>query len=420
MTQHLFSAVEQFGTPLYVYNIDELRQRFDRLLDLFGEHFGVSYAIKSNPNIGLLKSIKDKVATFDASAFAEVQRALATGMEPEFITFSGPGKKVEEIQRAVDLEVGELILESTAEAEVASAHALAKGVKQNVLVRINPTTIPRAFGVNMAGKPSQFGIDEEEIEEALRLIMSLEGLNLKGYHIYSGTNCLKPEAIAENFGIFCDIFRRAVEITGKAPKKLTFGSGFGLPYLPDDEPLDVEKVAELALPVVEALKSEPMFADAELGLEMGRWLVGPTGWLLTSVVAAKHSRGTDFRICDAGFNNQLAACGMMGSVIRRNWRITNFSGAGRADGTYTMSGPLCTTIDLIASNITLPELRIGDLVGVENSGAYGLTASPSRFISHPEPREILWREGAFEDVSESLHNHWDQPPTGPGLEGKSA
>src|SRR6185437_15285837 len=114
-------------------------------------------------------------------------------------------------------------------------------------------------------------------------------------------------------------------------------------------------------------------------LEMGRWLVGPSGWLLTSVIAEKNSRRVHFRLCDAGFNNHLAACGMMGTVIRRNWRLHNLSNPQGPPHAYTLAGPLCTSIDLLASDLTLPELRVGDVVAVENSGAYGLGASPTRF-----------------------------------------
>ena len=138
----------------------------------------------------------------------------------------------------------------------------------------------------------------------------------------------------------------------------------------------------------------------------GRWLVGPCGWLLSSIIGAKASRGTEIRICDAGFNTHLAAYGMMGSVIRRNWRIANLSNPAGESERYTVVGPLCTTIDTLATKLELPALAIGDVIAIENSGAYGLTSSPTRFISHPEPREALLENGVLRDVSESLLNHW--------------
>lgn len=404
--EQLAAAVDLVGTPLYVYDVDQIRARFAQLKGLFGRHFGVSYAVKANPNIQLLKRLLPHVATFDVSSYAEVERALEAGCPPERITFSGPCKRVIEVEGAVEQRIGELVLESLAEADTADAAARARGVSQPVLIRINPSVGPRHFGVNMAGKASQFGIDEEEMEAAIDHVVALPNLDLVGFHIYSGTNSLNAEAIAENWAIFIELFRRGAARAGIAPRKLVFGSGFGVPYTATEAPLDVEAVAARALPMIDELKTDPTFAGAECVLEMGRWLVAPAGLLLTSVIAQKASRGVEMRACDAGFNNHLAACGMMGTVIRRNWNIANVTNPDGEPGVYTLVGPLCTTIDILATDITLPQVRIGDILAVANSGAYGLTASPTRFISHPEPAEVLIDEGRVTDVTESALNHW--------------
>jgi diaminopimelate decarboxylase len=275
-----------------------------------------------------------------------------------------------------------------------------------VLVRINPAKGPKRFGVNFSGRASQFGVDEEVMGQVLPQIAALPNLRLAGFHIYSGTNSLDPEAIAENFGIYIHLFREASRLCQIEPEKLIFGSGFGLPYGEGAEPLDVAALAALTGPMIDELRAEPLFARAACVLEMGRWLVGPAGWLLTSVVSEKSTRGVEMRLCDAGFNNHLAAFGMMGTVIRRNWGVRNVTRPNAPPAAYTLAGPLCTSIDVLATNISLPEVRVGDVLAVENSGAYGLTASPTRFISHPEPVEVLLSEGRATDVSESALNHW--------------
>lgn len=404
--EDLLAAAAALGTPLYVYDLDAVRARLARLREAFGSQFGVSFAIKSNPNLALLRGLAPLVDTFDVSAFAEVERAIAAGCEAERITFCGPGKRAEEVRRAVRLGIGYLVVESLHEARLADRFAGELGCRQTVLLRINPATSPRAFGVNMSGKPSQFGIDEEEMEAAIAVVAGLPHLDLAGFHIYSGSNSLSVEGLAENFAILTDIFRRAVAHWGGTPRKLIFGAGFGVPYLPSDEELDLAALAGEVLPGIAALRAEPAFAGARLELELGRWLVGPCGWLLSSIIGAKASRGTEIRICDAGFNNHLAAYGMMGSVIRRNWRIANLSNPDGETGRYTVVGPLCTTIDTLATKLELPITSIGDVISIENSGAYGLTSSPTRFISHPEPREALLESGKLTDVSESLLNHW--------------
>jgi diaminopimelate decarboxylase len=401
MSGPLLSAADAFGTPLYVYDLDAVHRRIDTLTALFGTRFGISYAIKANPNPALLASIAPRLSTFDASSWREVERALAAGMPAARITFSGPAKRAVEIRNAVESDVGELVVENVDEARQAGAIAVATGRRQSVLLRINPARVPRGFGASMAGTPSQFGVDEEDMGPALDAIMETQGLELIGFHIYSGTNCRDPEAIAANFEIFAGIFRAAQAHAGIRPKRLVFGSGFGIPYLPGETELDHDSLPALVNPIIDGLLGEPAFSDARCNLEMGRWLVGLAGWLLTGVVAGKRSRGSDIRACDAGFNAHLAACGMMGSVIRRNWVFENLSNPEGTPGVWTLVGPLCTTIDRLALDVELPEVRVGDILSVAASGAYGLTASPTRFISHPEPREAVIKGGALRDATES-------------------
>lgn len=391
--EKLLEAARIWGTPLYVYDLDAVRARVDLLGHLFGSRFGVSYAIKANPNAALLRALQPRIATFDASSFLEVRRGIAAGMPAERISFSGPAKRPEEIEGAIDAGVGELVIESPDEARLASAHAAATGRRQPCLVRINPLKVPRKFGASMGGTASQFGVDEEDIAEVLPAIRDLPGLNLIGFHIYSGTNCLDAAAVAENFGIFAEIFVRAQAISGIEPSRLIFGSGFGVRYLPEEPVLDHAALPGLINPVVDTLLARPEMRRATCTLELGRWLVGPCGWLLTKVIGRKSSRGTEIRACDAGFNNHLAACGMMGSVFRRNWIYRNLSNPTGTTQRYMLVGPLCTTIDRLAVDLELPKTSVGDVIAIETSGAYGLTASPTRFISHPEPREAVLEDG---------------------------
>lgn len=404
----LLTAAERFGTPLYVYDLDAMLARLTLLRSLFNNRFAISYAIKANPNPTLLRTLQPQLDTFDASSFSEVLRAIAAGMPAGQISFSGPAKRRAELDGAVSLGVGEMVVESLAEAQALSYLAQTRRVIQPCLVRINPLNIPRKFGASMAGTASQFGVDEEMMAEVLPQIAALPGLQLGGFHIYSGTNCLDASAISENIGIMARIFSEATAITRIRPRRLIFGSGFGVPYLPDEQALDHEALPQLILPILDELQSDPAMAQIQPTLELGRWLVAPAGWLLTRVVGAKTSRGKEIRLCDAGFNNHLAACGMMGSVFRRNWIYENLSNANGAVGRYTLVGPLCTTIDRLAADLDLPEPRPGDVIAVPQSGAYGLTSSPTRFISHPEPREAVLRNGHLEDASETVLNHWPE------------
>jgi len=401
------SIVDTFGTPCYLYNFGIVNQRISLLKALFAKHFSISYAVKSNPNRALLKFMADKIDTFDTSSFGEVERVLEIGGDRKRITFSGPGKRRNEIERALNCGIGELVIES--EHEVITIGELCRklNITQKVLLRINPLASPKNFGASMAGNASQFGVDEEVIDSALEKIKQFPELNLEGFHIYSGTNCLMVDAVEENFLIMLGVFRKACEKAELCPSSLVMGTGFGIPYLLTENELDINAVSDKINAAMAAIKSDSRFSKTTFSLELGRWLVGPAGLLLTSVIGEKYSRNTEIRLCDAGFNNHLAACGMMGSVIRRNWVMENLTSDSTLTKKYNLVGPLCTSIDLLARDLELPETNIGDVIAISNSGAYGLTASPTRFISHPEPRELaITLEGKIIDCSESMLNHW--------------
>lgn len=391
----LRKAARTVGTPCYVYFAERMQARFDELRDAFGGRFRVSYAVKANPNAALLRELGGRADYLDVSSIGEIELAIASGFDADRLTFSGPAKRAEELERAVNLGVGFFIAESGAEVRALDRLAAARGTKVRFLIRINPARLPRGFGGGMAGRPSQFGFDEEDLAAQLPALASLECAQLMGFHAYSGTNALSADAVVENTAIHVELFQRFSALAGVEPELLVFGAGLGIPYLPKDRELDLRAVAEGVTPMIDALAREPRFANTALVIELGRWLVGRDGYLVTRVLAEKRSRGVEFRICDTGFHHHLAACGMLGQAIRRDWRywaLDKRETAGVATETarrYRLTGPLCTAIDTLAMNVDLPELTVGSLIAIGSSGAYGLTASPTRFISHPSAREII-------------------------------
>lgn len=398
------------GTPTYVYAVDPIRERHAALTRALRERMVPSFAVKSNPNVELLARLRGTFRHLDVSSVAEIDRAVRAGYDPAEITFSGPAKRPFELERAVALGCGSIVCESIREVRALGEIGRRRGRDVVVLLRISPMRAPARFGLQFAGRPSQFGVDEEDVEAALPEILATDGVALHGFHVYSGTNSLDAAAIGENFAIMAELFVRFSEQFGLRPRQLVFGSGMGAPFLDDQAPIDLDELAGHVHPVLDGLLARPCMAEARLLLELGRWLVGPCGWLLTSVVSAKRSRGVDFRLLDAGFNDHLAAAGMMGTVIRRNWMFTKLSSADEpATETYTLTGPLCTTIDTLATKLASPPLAEGDVLAIACSGAYGLTASPSAFISHPDPREILLDGDETVDATEFERN---APPDG--------
>jgi diaminopimelate decarboxylase len=210
-----------------------------------------------------------------------------------------------------------------------------------------------------------------------------------GFHIFAGSQNLRAD-------ILCEAQRRTVELALQLaadapvpPRYLNIGGGFGIPYFEKDRPLDLAPIGDN----LESLLSgavRPALGDVRVVVELGRYLVGEAGVYVTRVVDRKESRGKVFLVVDGGLHHQLAASGNFGQVIRRNYPIAV---GNRLDVEATESasvvGCLCTPLDLLGDNVRLPAADIGDLVVVFQAGAYGLTASPTAFLGHPAPAEVL-------------------------------
>lgn len=396
----LLRAADIVGTPSFVYFADLIAARVESLQLTFKRKVALSYAIKSNPNPTLLAWLKDRVAYLDVSSIGEFQIAIQSGWAPSRISFTGPGKRDFELREAIEGGIGELIVESVREAVAADRIASELGLVQAIMVRIAPERVPKGFGDHMAGRPSAFGIDQEDVHEELPKILSLPHLKCVGLHIYSGTQCLKPVAIVENYLNFLKIFRRICCLYDLVPRKLILGSGMGIPYHAEDPPLDLDEIAPDTLAAFDEFKSEDRFSKVELTLELGRYLVGEAGYFLTRVVSIKQSRGSRIGICDGGMNNHLPASGNFGMVVPRNYAMHKVGGAG-VEEKIDLVGPLCTSIDRLARGCLLPRIEEGDVIAIHNSGAYGLTASPIHFIGHRPPREIFVEASELRDVTPS-------------------
>jgi diaminopimelate decarboxylase len=178
------------------------------------------------------------------------------------------------------------------------------------------------------------------------------------------------------------------EEAGQAPQHVNLGGGFGIPYFSKDEPLDVEAVGTaLANTLAELPK---ILTDTKFSIELGRWLVGEAGVYLTRIVDRKESRGETFLVTDGGLQHMLAASGNFGQLLRRNYpvAIANRFGAEPQEEA-TVTGCLCTPLDLLAHDVVLPRTEPGDLVAIFCAGAYGLSASPQAWESRPLARELL-------------------------------
>ncbi len=372
---------KEFGTPLYAYDAGLLRAR----LELLRSHVpgaDVYYSVKANPNPAVISVFAKAGAGLEVASAAEYLRARAAGGKPGRILFAGPGKGEEELRLVVERGIGEIHVESREEIAFLAGLRGPRGPVP-VSVRVNPKADVSGGAMRMGGQPAAFGFDEEILDDVVRDICKRPGLSFEGIHIFAGTQILDAKVLLAQWGRAIDVARRAAAVAGRPVKTIDLGGGLGIPYFPND--------AELDLAAVKA-GAERLFAGAtaHVILEPGRFLAGPAGIYLARAVTVKESRGRTFVVLDGGMNHHLAASGNLGQVIKRDYPVVHASREYGPALDATVCGPLCTPLDTIAreASLTAP-VRAGDLVAVLQSGAYGLTASPVGFLSHPMPAEVL-------------------------------
>lgn len=374
---------EAGGTPLFVYDSARIRRQVERFRACFSGDVALHYAVKANPYRPLLELLAASVDGFDVASAGELGRVAHFGLP---ISFAGPGKRDAELETAMRAGVT-INVESESEAERALLLAERERLTARLAVRVNPPFTLKGSGQKMGGLPAQFGVDHERVPDLVRRIIRA-GAEWRGLHIFAGSQALDASALIdvqrETIALAAEIAERA----GHAPVQVNLGGGFGIPYFGKDRPLDVEEVGTCLARELEE-RPDPL-ADTKFSIELGRWLVGEAGIYLARIIDRKVSRGTTFLVTDGGLHHFLAATGNLGQLLRRNYPIaiaTRFGAAGEEE--VTVTGCLCTPLDLLGDDVRLPRAGSGELVALFCAGAYGLSASPTAFLTQPMAREIL-------------------------------
>ena len=373
---------EAGGTPLFVYDGRRVADQVARFRAAFPD-VALHYAVKANPYGPLLEAMAALVDGFDVASPGELGRVAHLGLP---ISFAGPGKREQELETAIRAGVT-VNVESEGEAERALATCSREGLTAKLAVRVNPPFGLKGSGQKMGGLPSQFGIDHNRVPALVRRMVEA-GAEWQGLHIFAGSQALRADALIELQRDTVALAASICEQAGHVPPHVNLGGGFGIPYFAKDEPLDFEAVGEA---LAKALAERPkILAGTEFAIELGRWLVGEAGVYLTRIVDRKESRGKTFLVTDGGLQHQLAASGNFGQLLRRNYPVAIASRfAAEPEEEVTVTGCLCTPLDLLADEAMLPRAEVGDLVAIFCAGAYGLTASPTAFLSQPMAREML-------------------------------
>jgi diaminopimelate decarboxylase len=384
---------EAVGTPVYVYSEAALTDAYDRFagaLDAAGLNALVCYALKANSNIAVVRALTARGAGADVVSGGELERALAAGIAPEKIVFSGVGKTADEIELALGAEIGQFNVESVPELERLSALAAARGQTADIAVRVNPDVDADTHHKISTGRHhDKFGIAYDRAVDVFARAAELPGIApvSVAVHIGSQLTDVAPfrAAFARVAELVADLRRHGHDIT-----KLDLGGGLGIDY-GLREPPPPTRYAEAVAETVGALGCELVF-------EPGRYIAGPAGVLVSEVVYVKETGDRRFAVLDGAMNDLIrpALYDAHHEILR-----AHEPGMDTPYHPYDVVGPVCETGDTFATDRRLPELSEGELLVIRDAGAYGAVMA-SGYNSRPLVPEVLVRGDSFAVVRPRL------------------
>ncbi|MGB4497591.1 MAG: pyridoxal-dependent decarboxylase, exosortase A system-associated [Methylococcaceae bacterium] len=373
-------------TPFYAYDRNLITRKIVELRKQMPPDLKIHYAVKANPMPAVVQHISTLVDGLDLASVGEMKIALDTTMPVKNISFAAPAKRDQDLTQAIAAEIT-INVESQNELEKIAQLSEKIGIQANVAIRINPSFELKSSGVKMGGGAKPFGIDEELVPDVLKRVKTLE-LDFKGFHIFSGSQCLKADVIIDAQQKSLDLAIRLADFCPTPIQKLNIGGGFGIPYFPNESELNIQQIGDSLFNSMNKLKK--IQPQIDVIIELGRYLVGEAGIYVSQILDKKFSRGQTFLVVNGGLHQHLAASGNFGQILRKNYPIAIGNKMNSAEKEMVnIVGLLCTPLDILADKVELPKAEIGDFVVIFQSGAYGFTASPREFLSQPDITEVL-------------------------------
>ncbi len=346
------------NTPAYVFNLDILQERIDRIKSLIPD-IELTFSIKANPF--LVPYVHSMVRHLEVCSPGELSICKANDVPPEKIIYSGLLKEALDITEAVLYGVDIITAESPMQLELIEKVCAANNKNAKVLLRLT--------------SGNQFGMDEESVLACVKKISEYSHVELAGIHYFSGTQKVREAKFEADKNNLQSLFDAYKELTGKDVAFLEFGPGAGVEYF--DEPSDDKDFAnfDVALGLINELKSK-----VRLGIEMGRFIAAPCGRFETQVKEIKKSKGINYAIIDGGIHH-INYFGQIQGMKIPEIKVPASNGTEK----YCIVGSLCTTADVLVREVELPQLSVGDIITFNRCGAYSITEAPNLFLSRRMP-----------------------------------
>jgi diaminopimelate decarboxylase len=384
----------EFRTPLYVTDEDRIRSRFNELYGAFSSHgyeVKIKYAYKANTSLAILKILKDCRAGADVLSEGEIKAALHIGISPDDIIFTGNNKTDDELLLAIQKGIV-INIDSLHELHRIRRICSEKDVRRaKVSFRINPAVSPKTHPYLATGlRESKFGIAQKEALKAYRLAKEDRNISIEGIHMHIGSQILDPgvygEAALKLMNVVCDIKKKL----GVDLRFIDIGGGFGIKYREDDRYISPGEFANVIFKEIDRAVEECALRRPEVFIEPGRFLVGDSTVLLTTVNTVKETPYKKFIGVDAGFNTLVRPAlykAYHEAVVANKMEK-------EAKEVVTIAGNVCESGDLLANNRSLPKIEEGDIIAFLDAGAYGLVMA-SQYNLRPRPAAVLVSNGRW-------------------------
>ena len=372
------------GTPFYVYSTATLERHFKLFDDaLDGMDHCICYAMKAASNQAILKTLGNLGAGMDVVSGGEYRRAIAAGIPPEKVVFSGVGKTLEEITLALQKGIRQFNVESDSELAQISEIASSMGKIAPIAIRINPDVDAQTHEKIATGKAeNKFGIPLSRAREVYSKASKMPGISVVGIDLHIGSQLTDLKPFEEAYQKLADL-TQILRQDGHKIKRLDLGGGLGIPYDKNKSapPLPVE-YGKMVRKVLGHL-------ECEIEIEPGRLIVGNAGILVSSVLGIKNGDNRNFLILDAAMNDLIRP-----AMYDAYHDIIPVKQPSSDEAVYDVVGPVCETGDTFAKKRTMPELSENDLVAFRSAGAYGAVMS-SEYNTRPLIPEVMVNKNEF-------------------------
>jgi diaminopimelate decarboxylase len=385
------ALARDFGTPLYVYDLDLIGLRVDALGAALPSGFRLAFAVKANPALGVLAHIAGFGIGADIASGGELETVLRAGFAPVSVAMTGPGKREEELAAAVTAGIGAITVESLGELHRLDGIAARLHRRQPILLRLAVAEEAQFERVRLiGGVEGKFGMPLPVLKEGAAFAATSPNLELLGLHAFGASNLLDAGRIADHVAEIVAVGKEVAGEAGVSLRLVDAGGGLGIPYADGERPLDLALLGTRLEELRIRWDQDPALREMEILLEPGRFLVGPAGAYVARVVDVKGTDEAPVAILDGGINHNVRV-----ALVRQEQRLAVLApDAGARDRVpTTVAGPLCTGLDVFALHVELPRPRVGDLIAMLDAGAYGFTESMPFFLSHPTPAEVGVRGG---------------------------